>query len=107
MQASYKYIHMIKRRPGSTLKQFRDYWLEGCAERDKKAMDKAAAIRRIVKNVSTGEVAMGGAEPPFDAMLALFFDSFADAQAPAGAESSLRCSATIRTTSIRPSRCRR
>ena len=84
MQATYKYIRMIKRRPGSTLKQFRDYWLEGWAERDKRAMDKAAAIRRIVKNVSTGEVALGGTEPPFDAMLALFFDSFADAQAACG-----------------------
>src|SRR5262249_29908268 len=84
MQPTYKYIRMIKRRPGSTLKQFRDYWLEGCAERDKKAMDKAAVIRRIVKNVSTGEVALGGTEPPFDAMLAVSFDSFADAQAACG-----------------------
>ena len=84
MQPTYKYTRMIKRRPGSTLKRFRDYWLEGCVERDTRAMDKAPAIRRIVKNVSTGEVALGGTEPPFDAMLALYFDSFADAQAPCG-----------------------
>ena len=84
MQPTYKYTRMIKRRPGSTLKQFRDYWLEGCAERDKRAMDNAPAIRRIVKNVSTGEVALGGTEPPFDAMLAVFFDSVADAQATCG-----------------------
>jgi uncharacterized protein (TIGR02118 family) len=84
MQPTYKYIRMIKRRPGITLKQFRDYWLEGCAERDKRAMDNAPAIRRIVKNVSTGEVALGGTEPPFDAMLAVFFDSVADAQATCG-----------------------
>jgi hypothetical protein len=46
MQAAYKYIRMIKRRPGVTLKQFRDYWLEGCAELDKQAMDKTT-IRRL------------------------------------------------------------
>jgi uncharacterized protein (TIGR02118 family) len=80
MQTTYKYICLIKRKPGITLKQFRDYWLEGCAERDKRAMD-SAPIRRIVKNISTGAVAMGGSEPPFDAMLALYFDSLADAQA--------------------------
>jgi uncharacterized protein (TIGR02118 family) len=85
MQATYKYIRMIKRRPGITLKQFRDYWLEGCAELDKQAMDKTT-IRRLVKNISTGEVAMGGAEPPFDAMLALFFDSLADAQMTCSSE---------------------
>ena len=83
MQPTYKYTRMIKRRPGSTLTQFRDYRLEGCAERDKRALDKSA-IRRIVKNVSTGEVALGGTEPPFDAMLAVFFDSVADAQATCG-----------------------
>lgn len=85
MQATYKYMRMIKRRPGITLKQFRDYWLEGCAELDKQAMDKTT-IRRLVKNIGTGEVAMGGAEPPFDAMLALFFDSLADAQMTCSSE---------------------
>jgi len=35
----------------------------------------------MVKDVATGEVAMGGAEPPFDAMLAVHFDSLANAQA--------------------------
>ena len=107
MQPTYKYIRMIKRRRGSTLKQFRDYWLEGCAERDKRAMDKAPAIRRIIKNVSTGEVALGGTEPPFDAMLALFFDSVADAQATCGSGKLSALFATIRTTSIRRSRSRR
>jgi uncharacterized protein (TIGR02118 family) len=85
MQATYKYIRMIKRRPSITLKQFRDYWLEGCAELDKQVMDKTT-IRRLVKNISTGEVAMGGAEPPFDGMLALFFDSLADARATCSSE---------------------
>jgi uncharacterized protein (TIGR02118 family) len=80
MQPTYKYIRMIKRAGGITLAQFRDHWLKGRAERDKRAM-KGGAIRRMVKNVATGEVAMGGAEPPFDAMLALYFDSLADAQA--------------------------
>ena len=80
MQPTYKYIRMIKRAGGITLAQFRDHWLKGRAERDKQAV-KSAAILRMVKNVATGEVAMGGAEPPFDAMLAVYFDSLADAQA--------------------------
>jgi uncharacterized protein (TIGR02118 family) len=83
MQPAYKYIRMIKRRAGITLQQFRDYWLDGRAEHDKRIMENTA-IRRIVKNVSTGEVAMGGAEPPFDAMLAVHFRSLADAQASCG-----------------------
>jgi uncharacterized protein (TIGR02118 family) len=85
MQATYKYIRMIKRRAGITLKQFRDYWLEACAELDKQVMDKTT-IRRLVKNISTGEVAMGGAEPPFDAMLVLFFDSLVDARMTCSSE---------------------
>lgn len=84
MQTSYKYIRLIKRGPGVSLKQFREHWLEGCAEIDKRALANSA-IRRIVKNISTGEVAMGGAEPPFDAMLALYFDSLAEAKATCGA----------------------
>src|SRR5439155_16746401 len=60
---------------------FRDYyWLESRAERDRRNI-KAKGVRRMVKNVATGEVAMGGAEPPFDAMLAVHFDSLASAQA--------------------------
>jgi EthD domain len=83
MQPTCKYIRMIKRGSGITLRQFSDYWLDGRAERDRRAME-STAIRRIVKNVSTGEVALGGAEPPFDAMLAVYFDSLADARAICG-----------------------
>ena len=83
MQPTYKYICMIKRRSGLTLRQFRDHWLDGRAERDRRTVERTA-IRRIVKNVSTGEVAMGGAEPPFDAMLAVYFDSLADARTMCG-----------------------
>jgi len=80
MQPTYKYIRMIKRAGGITLAQFRDHWLKGRAEHDKQAL-KSGAILRLVKNVATGEVAMGGAEPPFDAMLAVYFETLADAQA--------------------------
>jgi len=79
-QPSYKYIRMLKRAPSLTLAQFRDWWLAGRAERDKHAMENTA-ILRMVKNVATGEIAMGGAEPPFDAMLAVHFASLADAEA--------------------------
>jgi len=83
MQPIYKYIRMIKRRPGLTLPEFGEQWIAARAERDKQAT-QGTAVRRIVKNVSTGEVAMGGAEPPFDAMLAVYFDSLADARTSCG-----------------------
>jgi uncharacterized protein (TIGR02118 family) len=84
MQTTYKYIRLIKRAPGVSLEQFRKQWLAGSARLDKKVLANSS-VRRIVKNISTGEVAMGGAEPPFDAMLALYFDSLADAKATCGA----------------------
>jgi uncharacterized protein (TIGR02118 family) len=84
MQTTYKYIRLIKRAPAVSLEQFRQQWLEGSAEVDKRALTNSP-VRRIVKNVSTGEVAMGGVEPPFDAMLALYFDSLADAKATCSA----------------------
>jgi len=83
MQPIYKYIRMIKRRPGLTLPEFGEQWIAARAERDRQATQDTA-VRRIVKNVSTGEVAMGGAEPPFDAMLAVYFDSLADARTSCG-----------------------
>jgi hypothetical protein len=83
MQPTYKYIRMIKRRPGLALTEFSEHWLAGRAGRDNRALGDLA-VRRVVKNVSTGEVALGGAEPPFDAMLAVYFDGLADAQAACG-----------------------
>lgn len=79
MHETYRYTRMIKRKAGLTAEHFKAYWLDGCAESDKRALANTP-IRRIVKDICTGEVAMGGAEPPFDGMLSLYFDSLADAQ---------------------------
>jgi uncharacterized protein (TIGR02118 family) len=79
MQPSYKYIRMIKRKPVVTLERFREWWVSGNTDRDRQLI-KGTAVRRLVKNVATGEVTMGGTEPPFDAMLAAQFDALADVQ---------------------------
>ncbi len=80
MQAIYKYIRLIKRKTSASPDQFKRWWVEGSVGDDKRALG-ASPIRRIVKSVGTGEVALGGTEPPFDAMLAVYFDTLADAKA--------------------------
>jgi uncharacterized protein (TIGR02118 family) len=79
MPQSYRYSRLVKRKLGVSADQFKSYWLNGCAESDRRAL-ASASMRRIVKDICTGEVAMGGAEPPFDGMLSLYFDSLSDAQ---------------------------
>jgi len=66
MQPIYKYIRMIKRRPGLTLPEFGEQWIAARAERDKQAT-QGTAVRRIVKNVSTGEIDAGA---PLQEMIA-------------------------------------
>ncbi|HXP92399.1 MAG TPA: EthD domain-containing protein [Candidatus Binatia bacterium] len=82
MQAIYKYIRLIKRKTSASPDQFKRGWVEGSVDDDKRALG-AAPIRRIVKSIGTGEVALGGTEPPFDAMIAVYFDTLADAKATA------------------------
>ncbi len=80
MQPVYKYLRLLKRKAEVTPEAFREHWLEGCAEEDRRALE-TTRVRRVVKSVGTGEVALGGTAPPFDAMLTLYFDNLADARA--------------------------
>jgi hypothetical protein len=80
MQPIHKYVRLLKRKTDITPEAFRARWLEAGAQEDRRAL-ATTPVRRIIKSVGTGEVALGGAAPPFDAMLALYFDSLADARA--------------------------
>lgn len=82
MQPLYKYIRLIKRKAGVTPEEFKRWWVDESAGADRSALADAG-VRRIVKSVGTGEVALGGTEPPCDAMLAVYFDSLPDARSAA------------------------
>ena len=56
----YKVLRMVKRRAGESREDFARRWL---AEHPKKA----------VVTLATGEIALGGAEAPFDGMSATYF----------------------------------
>lgn len=75
----YKIIRMVKRRSDLTLAQFKDYWLERHALIEQRAVEQGR-IRKAVASFSTGEVALGGKEPPFDGMAAFYFNTLEDAR---------------------------
>jgi uncharacterized protein (TIGR02118 family) len=75
-----KIVRLVKRRSGLTLAQFKDYWLTLHAEHERRAIAETP-LQRIVASISTGEVALGGTEPPFDGMVALYFNNIEDARA--------------------------
>jgi len=76
----HKIIRMVKRRKDMTLAQFKDYWLTTHAELHRKSLDMAP-VQKVVASFSTGEVALGGVEPQFDAMTAVYFNSLEDLRA--------------------------
>ena len=76
----YKIIRMVKRRSDLTLAQFKDYWLQQHALIERRALEQGR-IRKAVASFSTGEVALGGKEPPFDGMATLYFSALEDARA--------------------------
>jgi len=76
----FKIIRMVKRRSDMTLAQFKDYWLTQHAELHRKSMD-LCPVQKIVASFSTGEVALGGTEPQFDAMSAIYFKTLEDLRA--------------------------
>jgi len=78
--AGVKIIRLVKRRADLTLAQFRDYWLTRHALHEQHAM-ATTPLQRVVASIATGEVALGGTEPPFDGMVALYFGSLEDARA--------------------------
>lgn len=76
----YKIIRMVKRRKDLTLSQFKDSWLEQHALIEQHSAGRDA-VRKVVASISTGEVALGAKEPPFDGMTALYFDTLEDVRA--------------------------
>lgn len=73
----YKVIRMVRRRKDLTLAQFKSYWLNNHINLERRAMEMSP-MRKIVATFSTGEVAMGAKEPPFDGMVSLYFNSLDD-----------------------------
>lgn len=76
----YKIIRMVKRRNDLTLSRFKDCWLEQHALIEQRARERGL-LRSAVASVSTGEVALGAKEPPFDGMAALYFSTLEDLRA--------------------------
>jgi uncharacterized protein (TIGR02118 family) len=74
-----KIVRLVKRRPDMTLAQFKAHWLTQHAGHERRAI-AATSLQRVVASISTGEVALGGTEAPFDGMVALYFDSLDDAR---------------------------
>jgi uncharacterized protein (TIGR02118 family) len=74
----FKVIRMAKRPAQRSAAQFRDDWT--------KAQRAASPVPvRTVVSLATGEVALGGQAPPFDAMAALYYDSVGPARAAGAA----------------------
>jgi uncharacterized protein (TIGR02118 family) len=78
--AMIKIVRLVKRRAGLSFAQFKDYWLNEHAPHERRAM-AATPLQKVVASIATGEVALGGTEPPFDGMVALYFQSLEDARA--------------------------
>jgi uncharacterized protein (TIGR02118 family) len=70
----FKVIRMAKRDAAVSSGQFRDDWLRRTRESGKGA-------QRLVASIATGEIALGGQVPPFDAMAALYYPSLQQARA--------------------------
>jgi len=75
-----KIVRLVKRRADLSLAQFKNYWLTRHAEHERQAIE-ATPLQKVVASIATGEIALGGADPPFDGMVALYFKSIEDARA--------------------------
>ena len=75
-----KIVRLVKRRADLSLAQFKNYWLTRHAEHERRAIE-ATPLQKVVASIATGEIALGGADPPFDGMVALYFKSLEDARA--------------------------
>jgi uncharacterized protein (TIGR02118 family) len=81
----HKIVRMVKRDKRLTPAEFKDYWLQQHAKIALRAMEKGP-LRRVVASFATGEIALGGVEPPFDGMTALYFDTLDEARAALSGE---------------------
>src|SRR5437016_2224507 len=75
-----KIVRLVKRRADLTLAQFKDHWLDQHAPHERRAIE-TTPLQKVVASIATGEVALGGTEPPFDGMVTLYFRSLEDARA--------------------------
>ena len=73
---TFKVVRMAK-RGDKTPAEFRQEWLERNRELKR-------AANRVVASVATGEVALGGQEPPFDGMAAIYYSNADAARAVLG-----------------------
>lgn len=78
--AMIKIVRLVKRRADLSFAQFKDYWLKEHAAHERRAI-AATPLQKVVASIATGEVALGGTKPPFDGMVALYFQSMEDARA--------------------------
>lgn len=69
----FKVVRMAKRPAAVSAAQFRDHWTSA-----QQGISPSPA--RIVVSVATGEVALGGQTPPFDAMAALYYGTVVEAR---------------------------
>ena len=70
----FKVIRMAERGAAVSSEKFKDEWLRRTRENGKGA-------KKLVASIATGEVALGGQGPPFDAMAALYYPSLQEARA--------------------------
>jgi uncharacterized protein (TIGR02118 family) len=75
-----KIVRLVKRRKDLSLAQFKDYWLKSHAEHERRAI-ASTPLLKVVASIATGEVALGAAAPPFDGMVAMYFETFDAARA--------------------------
>ena len=75
-----KIVRLVKRRADLTPAQFKDYWLTRHAEHERRAIS-STPLQKVVASFATGEIALGGTEPPFDGMVALYFANLEEARA--------------------------
>ena len=90
---SFKVLRMVKRRPGEARDGFRKRWI---AEH---------AGKKTVVTLATGEIALGGAEAPFDGMSATYFATEAAARTEAAKVSGdlvLVCDEHLKSQKPRP-----
>jgi uncharacterized protein (TIGR02118 family) len=71
-----KVVRFVKRRKDLTQEQFKQYWLKEHSKLETIVMAKTP-VKKIVASFATGEM-IGGAEPLFDGMVELYYDSIDD-----------------------------
>ncbi len=71
--STFKVVRMAK-RGDKTPAEFKPEWLERHRELKR-------AANRVVASIATGEVALGGEEPPFDGMAAIYYSNAEAARA--------------------------